>query len=464
MQPRRNRYFLRIARVVTPLSLVIVALLLAFATHRLEALTASPLPLAATLAYSPALAGRAPVPEIAESAGEPVLVPVEYEIRPGETLASLLASRGLDTEEAWSAVGKLRNHLDPRKVRAGDRYAVLQAGGRPAAFRFEVGDRGQAVLARGAGGWESRWVPYEREVRIAAVDGVLEGSLDESIQRAGGAATLAYRMADVLQWDLDFNRDLRRGDRFEVLYEEVYLDGRLTRPGDVLALSYQNGSRSFEVYRFGAEGGYYDAEGRPLEKMFLRSPLPYSRVTSRFTNRRFHPVLKVFRPHYGVDYGAAVGTPVRVTAGGVVAFAGWAKGGGRTVKVRHPKGYLTAYLHLSRFAAGITPGARVRQGQVIAFTGASGLATGPHLDYRIQHHDKWIDPLSLRNVPAQPVPVAQLARFRSWRDACRQSLAQGEPVAALLLAAADDDLGEPGDGRAAASVSGSSLGFGTAGR
>jgi murein DD-endopeptidase MepM/ murein hydrolase activator NlpD len=466
MQPTWHSSFLRAVRLLLPLSLVLVAVVVALATRQLEAFNQSPFPVASPPAYSDALAGQAPIPEIAPGETAAALVPVEYEIRPGDTLASLLADRGLDPAEAWSATAELGKYLDARKLRAGDRYAVLVAGGgSPAAFRFDVGDRGRVALVRSPEAWETQWTPYQREVRVAAVTGVLEGSLDESIQAAGGAPALAYRMADVLQWDLDFNRDLRVGDRFEVLYEEVYLDGRFSGLGQVLALSYQNGSRGYEVFRFGDDGGYYDAEGRPLEKMFLRSPLTYSRITSRFSSRRFHPVLKTFRPHYGVDYGAAVGTPVRVTAGGVVVFAGWSGGGGRMVKVRHPKGYVTGYLHLSRFAAGVTPGARVSQGQVIAFTGATGLVSGPHLDYRIQHDGRWIDPLSLRNVPAQPVPVAQLARFHSWRDACRHSLELGQVAPELLLAAKESGAESPGVPAASvAEPSSSSLGFGTAGR
>jgi murein DD-endopeptidase MepM/ murein hydrolase activator NlpD len=461
MQPSWDKSFLRAARLLLPLSLALVAVTLVLVTQRLEAFARSPFPISTAPAFSEALAGLAPAPELAEAATESALVPVEYEIQRGETLASLLTDRGLAPEEAWSATRSLRGHLDPRRLRAGERYAVLLDGDRPAAFRFDVGERGRVVLSRDDDGWSSRWTPFDREVRLAVVSGELDGSLDESLERAGGSATLAYRMADVLQWDLDFNRDLRTGDRFEVLYEEVYLDGRFAHVGDVLALSYSGGGRAFEVYRFGGQDGYYDAEGRPLEKMFLRSPLSYSRITSRFSHHRFHPVLKQFRPHYGVDYGAPVGTPVRVTASGVVAFAGWSGGGGRMVKVRHPNGFLTGYLHLSKFAPGITPGARVKQGQVIAYTGATGLVTGPHLDYRVQHNGTWIDPLSLRNVPAQPVPIAQLARFRAWRDVCRRSLEQGEVEPDLLQAAAE----QPGAEVAAEAASTvASVGFDTAGR
>ncbi len=170
--------------------------------------------------------------------------------------------------------------------------------------------------------------------------------------------------------------------------------------GRVLALRYLQPRRTLEVFHYGDGDAYYDADGRPLEKMFLRAPLPYSRVTSPFSARRFHPVLKIARPHYGVDYGAPVGTPVRVTANGTVVSAGWDGGGGKTVKVRHANGFLTAYLHLSRFASGISAGARVSQGEVIAYVGATGLATGPHLDYRVQQNGRWIDPLSLKSVPA----------------------------------------------------------------
>jgi murein DD-endopeptidase MepM/ murein hydrolase activator NlpD len=198
-----------------------------------------------------------------------------------------------------------------------------------------------------------------------------------------------------------------------------------------------------EAYRFGDDGGYYDSEGRPLRKLFLRSPLRFSRITSRFTGRRFHPVLKTYRPHYGVDYGAPTGTPVRVTANGVVRSAGWDRGGGNTVKVRHPNGYLTAYLHLSKFAGGIRAGRRVSQGEVIGYVGSTGLATGSHLDYRIQRDGRWINPLTLDNEPAAPISEEQLPEFLAWRDELRSALEEGrspfvpDDPAGDLLAKAD---------------------------
>jgi murein DD-endopeptidase MepM/ murein hydrolase activator NlpD len=416
-------------RLFLPIGLGAAAVVLALATHRIALENQTP-------------ASLEPVPGAAEhaarrSASAAEAAAVEYEIHRGETVSEVLRHHGLGPEEAWRAVEALSPHLDLRRVRAGERYAVIGGGEVvPAAFRFEVAGKGRVTLARRSEGWESTWVPFERVVRVASAQGELVGSLDGSLERVGAPASLAYEMAEVLQWDLDFNRDLRRGDRFEVLFEEIYLDGRLFSVGDVLALRYDNGGRLHEVYRWGRDGGYYTADGRPLEKMFLRSPLQYSRVTSRFSHRRFHPVLKTYRPHYGVDYGAPIGTPVRVTAAGVVVSADWARGGGKTVKVRHPNGYVTAYLHLSRFASGIRSGARVRQGQVIAYSGNTGLSSGPHLDYRVQRNGRWIDPLSLREVPSAPIAAADLARYYEWRDACRRNLELGEPLPGFEPAAA----------------------------
>jgi murein DD-endopeptidase MepM/ murein hydrolase activator NlpD len=187
--------------------------------------------------------------------------------------------------------------------------------------------------------------------------------------------------------------------------------------------------------------------------MFLRSPLRYSRITSRFSGRRFHPVLKRYRPHYGVDYGAPVGTPVRVTAGGVVVSAGWNGGGGKTVKVRHPNGFETSYLHLSGFASAIRSGRRVSQGEVVGFVGSTGLATGPHLDYRVQRNGSWIDPQSLKSVPADPVSRDDMPEFVAERERLRRSLwedapyeAPGEGPAEEFTLAASAPAGELGDG------------------
>lgn len=399
----------------------------AWSVH-LERVTASPLPLVPTPRFSKLVPGGID-PELLAA----VELPVEFTLKRGETLESVLLGAGLPRNEAHAAIQVATENLDPRRLRAGDSYSVLYAGGRSLAGFAFASDDGRVVLDIDDGRWRSRFLPYRRTLEEILIEGSLAGSLESSLEAAGGQASLAYAMEDVLQWDLDFNRDLRAGDRFRVLYEVAAVDGESARVQRILALEYDNRGVVREAYRFA--DGYYDGEGRPLRKQFLRSPLQYSsRITSRFSHRRFHPVLKVNRPHYGVDYGAPTGTPVRTTANGTVTFVGWDRGGGKTVKVRHPNGFMSAYLHLSKYANGIRPGVRVEQGQVVGFVGATGLATAPHVDYRVQHNGKWVDPLSLKSEPAPPIPEAERARFIARRDGYRRRLAAAEMGAAQVLA------------------------------
>jgi murein DD-endopeptidase MepM/ murein hydrolase activator NlpD len=422
MQPKSIQRASQVLRLALPLGLSILAVALFHSTQSLEAHNRSPYPLPPTLPFHQ----RATLPTETSHLLEQARVPVEFALLRGETAAQVFEKLGLTGAEARQMTDALAEHVDLRRLKAGNRYsAFFNADSTLASFELTVEGTGRLAIARAGQRWETSWQPYRRSVELRAVKGRLTGTLDNSLRLAGGPQGLAYRMADVLQWDLDFARDLQPGDRFEVLFEDVLLDGQHHAIGNVIALSYDNQGRVHEAYRYGDDSTYYDANGSPLKKMFLRSPLRYSRITSLFSQSRFHPVLKCFRPHYGVDYGAPVGTPVEVTANGMVTFAGWDRGGGNVVKVQHAGGYVTAYLHLSRFAPGIRSGARVRQGDVIAYTGATGLASGPHLDYRVKCRDQWIDPLTLKGVRDEPIPGYRLASFRVWRDEIRASFERG---------------------------------------
>jgi len=434
MQSTRVKLAPHVFRLALPLGLILLAVGLFLSTHSLEAYNRSPFP----LSLSPRFNERITLPTEATARLDQARVPVEDQLRRGETVTAVFEKLGLHGADAREATNALAEHVELRVLKAGDHYsAFFNPDSSLASFALTVTGSGRVEMRRAAGSWATDWQPFVRSVEVRALRGSLDGPLESSIRRAGGPSTLAYRMADILQWDLDFSRDLQMGDHFEVLYEEVLLDGQPQDVGRILAVVYDNDGKRHEAYRYGDSGVFYDGEGRPLKKMFLRSPLRYSRITSNFSHRRFHPVLKIFRPHYGVDYGAPVGTPVEVTANGVVTFAGWDRGGGNVVKVRHAGGYVTAYLHLSRFARGIRPGTRVGQEDVIAYTGATGLASGPHLDYRVQHNGQWIDPLSLKGVRDEPIPTAQLASFRAWRDDIRISMASGKVPPGLAVPAAD---------------------------
>lgn len=422
MQSRRVKLAPHVLRLALPLGLILVAFGLFFTTRTLEAFNRSPFP----LTPAPRFTEHITLPTESTSRLDQARVPVELTILRGETVAQVFEKLGLQGTEAREAIDILAEHVNLRSLRAGNQYsAFFNSDASLASFELVVPGSGRVEMSRRNDRWAASWQPFQRTVELRVLRGRLEGTLDGSIRNAGGPAEIAYRMADILQWDLDFARDLQRGDRFDVLYEDILLDGAHHDIGRVVGLVYDNQGRRHEAYQWDGSGTYYDGEGRPLKKMFLRSPLRYSRITSSFSQRRFHPVLHTYRPHYGVDYGAPVGTPVEVTANGEVLSAGWDRGGGNVVKVRHPGGYVTAYLHLSRFASGIRPGARVRQGDVIAFTGATGLASGPHLDYRVKHGDEWIDPLSLKGVRAEPIPSYRLASFRSWRNELLASFQTG---------------------------------------
>ncbi len=413
--------------------LAAVSGLLVAATDRLETMAASPYPMTVTVPWGGGSPGD---PRLATQIDES-MVPQVAQFTRGDTIERILERAGLEREAVVEAGRAVARVIDPRALRAGDDYAVWHSEDHePQLISWTIAEEGKLHIERRGERWHPEVEPFQRSVTERVAFGALEGSLEGSLRAAGAPAVLSLAMADVLQWDIDFNRDLRAGDRFWVAWQEIQLDGEFHRVGSVEALVYENGSRQLEAYRFGEDGAYFDAEGRPLRKQFLRSPLPYSRVTSKYTNRRFHPVLKTYRPHYGVDYGAPVGTAVRVTASGTVSFAAWDKGGGKVVKVRHTNGFETAYLHLSRYAEGISRGARVVQGQVIGYVGKTGLATGPHLDYRVKRNGRYMDPLRLAddNPPAEPIDDAQRAAFEAERERLRRELSWRPPAGDRLAA------------------------------
>jgi len=270
----------------------------------------------------------------------------------------------------------------------------------------------------------------------------VHSSLFGAVVDSGEADELALGLADLFQWDIDFHREVQRGDTFAVLVERLARNGRRLGYGKVVAAEYVNSGKRFTAVHYtptGGNGGYYDAGGRPVRKQFLRAPLRFSRLTSRFSSSRLHPVYGKRLPHWGVDYAAPTGTPVMATADGTVASAGWRNGGGNTVEIRHPNGFTTSYMHLSRFPRGIAPGVRVAQGETVGYVGSTGVSTGPHLDYRVTRNGRYVNPLAIGNDPAPPLPEGEIASFRAWAAAVTPMLAAAGPLpeeqAAALRAA-----------------------------
>lgn len=243
---------------------------------------------------------------------------------------------------------------------------------------------------------------YEQEMMNVVVRGTIENNLFDAMAKAGEDAELAANLASIFEWEIDFFKDLRPGDRFVVLVEKKFVKDKYAGYGKILAADFYNQGKLKRAvyYNDGNKNkGYYNEKGEGLERGFLRVPLNYSRISSRYSTSRLHPVLGYHRPHYGVDYAAPTGTPVKATASGVVKIKSRTKGNGNYIALRHPNGYETFYLHLNGFNRAIRQGSHVEQGQIIGYVGSTGYSTGPHLDYRIRRNGKWLDPLKFVATP-----------------------------------------------------------------
>jgi murein DD-endopeptidase MepM/ murein hydrolase activator NlpD len=295
------------------------------------------------------------------------------------------------------------------------------------------------TIARADDGFRSHIIenPLEREVRTASA--TITSSLFEAARDAGISDQTAIAIADVFAWDIDFVLDVRSGDRFVVTFEQLSQDGEHLRDGALLAVKFINQGREYRAVRYvdsQGEARYYTPEGRSLRKAFLRAPLEFTRVSSRFNPNRRHPVLNRIRAHRGVDYAAPIGTPVKAAGDGRVRFRGVKGGYGNVVELAHANGVMTVYGHMSRFARQLRTGQRVTQGQVIGYVGQSGLATGPHLHYEYRLHGAYKDPQKVKLPSAEPLPAALLADFRAQTAPLLAGLdTQQPPRAAPALAA-----------------------------
>lgn len=261
------------------------------------------------------------------------------------------------------------------------------------------------------------------ESRIKTIQGEIETSLWNTMQDNGLDPTLALTLSNVYDWTIDFYA-LQKGDRFKAIYDEIYVDSVSVGIGKIYAAEFIHYGKSYMGFRFTQSDttGYYNETGQSLKKEFLKAPLEFSRISSHFSSARLHPILRIVRPHYGVDYAAPKGTPVRTIGEGTVISKGYAGGGGNQLKIKHNSVYTTQYMHLSGYADGIFEGARVRQGQVIGFVGATGLASGPHLDFRVYKNGTPVNPLTVESAPAKPVSLQNMPQFTVLKDSLLSEL------------------------------------------
>ena len=350
----------------------------------------------------------------------------EERIARGDTLQSLLSRLGVEGEEARQALAAAReNKALGRLVPGRSVLARVTSGGQLMLFRYLVSDDTLVTLTRAGGQFQAGEQPAVLESRQIMRSGEIEGSLFGATDAADVPDRIASEMAEALSGDIDFHKDLRRGDHFSVVYEAFYLDGQLVRTGRLLAAEFINQGKAYQAISFkDAQGreGYFSQDGHSLKRAFLKSPMPFSRISSGFSGARFHPVLQRWRAHKGIDYAAPTGAPVRAVADAKVEFIGRQGGYGNLIVLKHQGAYSTAYGHLSRFGKGLRRGGRVDQGQVIGYVGSTGLATGPHLHYEFRINNVQKNPLALKLPTAYPLD----------RHAKAQFTAQAQPLVANL--------------------------------
>ena len=342
---------------------------------------------------------------------------VTHVVERGDSLYQILLSHGAEVREVGELLAACKSLAELQRLRPGELLNLFFRGDSQELTKVRYHDSTGKVLtlAHGDHGWITSRYAEPLVIAPALARGTIRDSLYQSAMDEKIDFELALELADIFAWDIDFFVDLRPGDNYTFLYEQKYKEGTLVGNGRITAAQFHNDSTRHLAYYYevpGRAADYYDHEGKSLRKQFLKSPLRYSHISSGYSRRRLHPILKIYRPHPGIDYAAPAGTPVASVGDGRVIFKGWKNGYGRYIALRHNNLYTTTYGHLSRFAVKLKVGSNVKQGEVIGYVGASGLASGPHLDFRMKKNGSFVNPLKMRFPAARPVPESHMEEFK----------------------------------------------------
>lgn len=341
-------------------------------------------------------------------------------VRPNQHLSHILSEFGVGMGIIDQIARQSKDVFDVRRIRGGNSYSIFQTPdslGEARYFVYENSATDYYVFEL----FDSLKVyrgEKEVEIRLRTGHGEIKSSLWNTMKDAGLDPMLALRLSDIYAWSIDFYA-IQKGDKFRVIYDEMFVDSTSIGIGNIYAVQFNHYGSDNYAFRFFQDDrfDYFDDKGQSLRKAFLKSPLEFARISSRFSHSRMHPVLRIRRPHHGVDYAAPAGTPVRTIGDGtVIARAYQARGGGNYVKIKHNSVYTTTYMHLQGFAKGIVQGARVQQGQVIGFVGSTGLSTGPHLDFRVHKNGSPVDPLKVEAPPVEPVHESRMPEYVALKD------------------------------------------------
>ncbi|MFP6851090.1 MAG: peptidoglycan DD-metalloendopeptidase family protein [Pseudomonas sp.] len=354
----------------------------------------------------------------ATTAGEPQAVdPLQHTIRVenGDTLSTIFAKVGLSANTLHEVLNSSKEAKQLTRLKVGQPLEFkLTADGQLEALHSKLSDLESVSLLKTDKGFSFKRELVKPEVKETYAHGVINSSLFVSAKRAGLSHNLTMDLANVFGYDIDFAMDIREGDEFEVIYEKKVVNGKQVGTGDILSARFTNRGKTYTAVRYTNKQGnssYYTADGESMRKAFIRTPVDFARISSRFSNGRRHPILNKIRAHKGVDYAAPRGTPIKAAGDGRIVLAGRHGGYGNAVILQHGQRYRTLYAHMQGFAKGIRTGGNVKQGQIIGYIGTTGLSTGPHLHYEFQVNGVHVDPLSQKLPMADPIASSEKARF-----------------------------------------------------
>lgn len=394
-------------------------------------------------ARTPTSALDSPAPQAAPSVeGKEDLRRFDFKVAENKTFYYLMSLLGVSGSDIQAMVKEAAPVYDLRQLKPDSVVRAFTEGERLHRVEYRFSEYETLVVERGADeSFKASRSELPHEVRVSRVTGTIESSLYEDGTRAGADPQTVMALSDIFAWDVDFASDIQKGDSFNILTEVLYVEGRPVKTGKILGAEMVNGGKKYTAIYFEGGGGasYYDAEGRSLRRTLLKSPLRFRRITSRFTNSRFHPILKRYRPHHGIDYGAPTGTPVESAGAGKVTFAGWKNGYGNFIEIRHNNNYSTGYGHLSRINRGVRAGAKIDQGEVIGFVGSTGISTGPHLHYEVRLGKTLINPLSIKPVPDASIAKKDKEKFLALKGEITRELVSKETLMASGAAPADEE-------------------------
>ncbi len=360
-----------------------------------------------------------PEPKIADTVLQPTVeLAGEWRtvtVKSGESLSVLFSRNELSAQQLYAITQDSIAAKRLKKIFPGDELKLRIDGDKLTELVYDYDIAHSLHIQRINDEFKANVIDKPLEYRTAQATGAINDSLFLSAQSAGLSDKLTMELAGIFGWDVDFALDIRQGDSFAVIYEEIYLEGEKVRDGNIIAASFTNQGKTYEAIRYtdsDKRTEYYSPDGRSMRKAFLRTPVEFSRISSRFNLKRKHPVLNKIRAHKGVDYAASTGTPIKATGDGKVIHKGTKGGYGRTVVIQHGSSYTTLYAHMSKYARGIRNGARVKQGQIIGYVGKSGLATGPHLHYEFRVNGSVRNPLTVNLPDAQPLAKKHMTNFK----------------------------------------------------